>query len=278
MSSATGTGLERVRFSSAGPSPSSRLLGRRPCAIWRSSATAVPISATDVSIRPSTSTDPSRRCRCARRSDMPRETSRCWAPSCRSSSSRRRSSYPARTNRLRLASTSRSAARSSARSRPISTSTAASSTTSVEKPPACRVARHKDADTLTTQLGRHCRRRRGNGRAPAVDVGVEPRKGVPDAQLRVPRGPAQDVLEVLGGRPARRRHPDAARPPQPPPWHGRDTGGSRPRPRAASGRRPATPPPPPSTAPPRAWTLATQRDRQRLTQRRRHRGARAGQS
>ena len=205
---------------------------------------------------------------------MPRETSRCWAPSCRSSSSRRRSSYPARTNRLRLASTSRSAARSSARSRPISTSTAASARTSVEQPPACRVAGHEDADTLTTQLGRHCRRRRENGRRPGGRRGVEPRNGVPDAQLRVPARPGAGRPRGPRGRPCPRRHPGAARPRQPPPARGRGTCGSRPRPRAASGQWPATPPPPPSTARPRRWTLGTPRDRQRLTQRRRHRGAR----
>ena len=60
-----------ARRDSAGPSPSSRLLGRRPCAIWRSSATAVASSATAESSRPSTSTVPSSRWRWASRSAMP---------------------------------------------------------------------------------------------------------------------------------------------------------------------------------------------------------------
>ena len=63
--------------------------GRSPCAICRSSATAVASSATAWSSTPFTSA-PSR-CRCASRSDIPSDTSRCWAPSCRSRSSRRRS-------------------------------------------------------------------------------------------------------------------------------------------------------------------------------------------
>ena len=67
----TVSGRVRTRLDSAAGSPSSRLVGRSPCAIWRSSATAVPSSATLWSSSPSTSTVPSSRWRCASRSAMP---------------------------------------------------------------------------------------------------------------------------------------------------------------------------------------------------------------
>ena len=57
---------------------------------------------------------------CSRRSMIPSVTSRCCAPSCRSRSSRRRSSYPAWTTRARDSSTSASWSRTSTRRRAIS--------------------------------------------------------------------------------------------------------------------------------------------------------------
>ena len=70
-SNVIGTGTRPTSMVSAFTRPSSRLLGRRPWAICRSSATAVPISATAVSSRPLTSVRPSSRCRWPRRSAMP---------------------------------------------------------------------------------------------------------------------------------------------------------------------------------------------------------------
>ena len=174
--STTGIGMCCVSGESAAWRPSSRLLGRRPWAICASSATAVPSSATVSSIRPSTSSAVVRGDAGPAAAPSPGTTSRCCAPSCRSRSSRPRSSYLPARSRARLASTSRSAAVSSRRRRTSSTSVADASATS------CRSSGEVDDDpgsnapigaspvttgTVPSRRGR-CPARRPNRRRPGI--------------------------------------------------------------------------------------------------------------
>ena len=174
----TGIGTESTSPRHAGFQPV--VEAARPDArsrVCRNSLTAVPSSATAWSSRPSTSTPPFASCRCARRSAIPSETSRSWAPSCRSRSSRCRSSYPARSMRDRLASTSRNACRKPRRSRITSIVGAAAAAISRSSSRDVRPGVDK-SDLLVRQANRHRDRnrpraaRRRDRRRPA-----DPRRG-----------------------------------------------------------------------------------------------------
>ena len=132
---------------------------------------------------------------------MPSETRRCWAPSCRSRSSRRRSSSPACTRRARLASTSRSAAGQleaqahdldERRGRPPRPRAGARPTASARPGPARRSG-------VAVEYDRHGARR-VDRRARLVDEAGAARHPVADAQPGVAQRDTQPLRQLLGPR------------------------------------------------------------------------------
>ena len=124
-----GTGVRSASAASAAPRPWSRAAGRTPLASsLRSTMASLDLVDGVLDGGAGRARRPSPRWTCRRASPMP--SSRCWAPSCRSRSSRRRSAYPAATMRARDACTSASWCRTSACNRAISIARPARSRTS----------------------------------------------------------------------------------------------------------------------------------------------------
>ena len=158
----------------------------------------------------------------ARRMVSESATSRCWAPSCRLRSSRRRSAVPASTIRAREARSSSTRARSCAcrRSfsiaRPAAAATERSSSGSSHSVRSCTIAPTRRPSSSTRRHG--ARRVVLGGQLDHVAVGVDPAALVVEPEDELQRAVAERVGEPAAQRrrcPAPRRAAAAARRPRP---------------------------------------------------------------